>query len=82
MPAGGRREGAGRPKKMDEEKLHRQMDDVKKMSEVWKKLAERVDKGDVQAIKLWASYRVGQPSTKLEVTGKNGTPFVAKINIV
>lgn len=65
---GGKRQGAGRKPKADELKLIELMDATKAPEEVWKKLAERIEEGDTQAIKLWTAYRYGQPKQSVDHT--------------
>lgn len=58
---GGNRENAGRKSKADELQMIENMDATKATIEVWMKLAEKVEGGDVNAIKLWLEYRFGKP---------------------
>lgn len=76
---GGKREGSGRPRKIDEELLHKMMDKALAPQEVWDTLAAKVQEGDVNAIKLFCSYRFGQPSNKVELSGKDGTDIIVNI---
>lgn len=65
---GGAREGAGRKSKIDEITLIESMDAVLVPREAWEKLASRVKDGDVNAIKVWLSYRFGMPKQTIEQT--------------
>lgn len=65
---GGKREGAGRPPKIQEIKLIEQMDAVCVPSEIWEALLFKIKQGDTQAIKLWLSYRLGLPKQQIDVT--------------
>lgn len=65
---GGAREGAGRKPKIDEITLIESMDAVLVPQEAWEKLASRVKDGDVNAIKIWLSYRFGMPKQTIEQT--------------
>jgi len=65
---GGAREGAGRKPKIDEITLIESMDAVLVPKEAWQKLADRVKDGDVNAIKIWLSYRFGMPKQTIEQT--------------
>ena len=76
---GGARPGAGRKPRIDEDILHEMMDRALAPQEVWDKLAEKVQEGDVNAIKLFCSYRFGQPSNKVELSGKDGTDIIVNI---
>ena len=65
---GGARDGAGRKSKIDEITLIESMDAVLVPREAWEKLASRVNDGDVNAIKVWLSYRFGMPKQTIEQT--------------
>lgn len=65
---GGARPGAGRPSKIQEVKLIEQMDAVCVPSEIWEALLFKIKQGDVQAMKLWLSYRLGLPKQQIDVT--------------
>jgi hypothetical protein len=66
----------GRPPKADEVKIAESMDAVAIPQKLWVHVWERVEAGDVQAQKLWAAYRFGNPRQTLDVTtnGDNITP--------
>ncbi len=59
---------AGRKPKADEIKIIENMDAVKVPRDVWQSLANKVDEGDVSAIRLWLSYRFGQPKQSIDHT--------------
>lgn len=63
---GGKRTGAGRKPKVEEEKLKEMMDGIATPSKVWDKLLSKVEDGDTNAIKLWLAYRYGQPKQTIE----------------
>jgi len=65
---GGARPGAGRKPKADEERLIERMEFVLSSDDVLDKLRVRVLEGDLQAIKLWMSYRFGMPSQSVDLT--------------
>lgn len=67
----GGNKNAGRKPKADEIKLIEQMDAVLVPESVWMSLGEKVEAGDVQAIKTWLSYRFGMPKQIIEQTNKN-----------
>lgn len=75
---GGKREGAGRPPKIQEIKLIEQMDAVCVPSEIWEALLFKIKQGDTQAIKLWLSYRLGLPKQQIDVTS-NGQSIAPPI---
>lgn len=62
----------GRKPKADEIKIIERMDAALAPSEVWEALANRVGKGDVQAIKLWLAYRFGQPKQDVNLNTNEG----------
>lgn len=66
---GGKREGAGRKSKADELALIEKMDAILAPESVWKAVAAKVSEGDMQASKLWLSYRYGQPQAFTELSG-------------
>ena len=74
--AGGAREGAGRPPKIQEIKLIEQMDAIAVPNEIWKALLYKCKEGDTAALKLWLSYRFGMPKQQIDVTsnGENIAP--------
>ena len=70
---GGKRENAGRKPKSDEIQMIENMDATKATIEVWAKLAEKVESGDVNAIKLWLEYRFGKPKQLIGLVTENDT---------
>lgn len=72
MARGGKRPNSGRKPKADEIKVIEQMDAALAPSDAWEALANRVAKGDVQAIKLWLSYRFGQPKQDVNLNTNDG----------
>ena len=44
------------------------MDAAKAPVEAWQKLAEKVEEGNVQAIRTWLAYRYGKPRERVDVT--------------
>jgi hypothetical protein len=68
---GGNREGAGRKPKSDEIQMIENMDATKATIEVWAKLADKVESGDVNAIKLWLEYRFGKPKQLIGLVTEN-----------
>lgn len=63
---------AGRKSKADEIKVIEQMDAALAPSDAWEALANRVTKGDVQAIKVWLAYRFGQPKQDINLNTNDG----------
>ena len=65
---GGPRPNSGRPSKIQEIKLVESMDRIAVPDEIWKALLYKIKEGDVQAMKLWLSYRLGLPKHQIDVT--------------
>jgi hypothetical protein len=70
---GGNRPNSGRKPKSDEIQMIENMDATKATIEVWAKLAEKVESGDVNAIKLWLEYRFGKPKQLIGLVTENDT---------
>jgi len=65
---------AGRKPKADEIKLIEQLDSILTPDALWENVAQLItDKQDIQALKLWISYRYGQPKQALQVEQSNAT---------
>ena len=79
---GGARPNSGRPRKIDEDKLHSMMDAVLAPREVWERLGNKVIEEDVAAIKLWNSYRFGVPQTKVEISADPESAPLFQVSIV
>lgn len=73
---GGKRKGAGRPCKVDEQKLIDKLDKAIDQDEVIKALSKLIIQGDFRALQLYLAYRWGKPQDKIDVTS-NG----ASVNI-
>lgn len=56
---GGKREGAGRKPKADELELIEKLKPLDDLA--FEKLSDLIQKGDIQALKLFMAYRYGQP---------------------
>ena len=76
---GGPRPNSGRPPKIQEIKLIEQMDAVCVPSEIWEALLFKIKQGDVQAMKLWLSYRLGLPKQQVDITS-NGESIAPPIS--
>ena len=68
MAQGGKREGAGRKPKADEEQLTKMMDRILAPEKFWTKVSKMVEAEEGQAIRIWAAYRYGQPKQSMDVT--------------
>lgn len=75
---GGARPNSGRMKKDEVISLIETMDLVKVPESVWKKLGERVEDGDTNAIKTWLQYRYGMPK---QVIDQNNTHTINDFDI-
>jgi hypothetical protein len=75
---GGARSNSGRMKKDELLSLIETMDLVKVPENVWKKLGERVEDGDTNAIKTWLQYRYGMPK---QVIDQNNTHTINDFDI-
>ena len=71
MPRGGKREGAGRKRKADEDAL------IMKLSPMDEKAFEMLEKGvadgNYQFIKMFFEYRFGKPQDKVDLTTNGET---------
>jgi len=65
---GGKRDGAGRPKKADELKLIEKLDNLIDNDEVIKTLGKQILKGDSRAMSLYFGYRYGKPKESVDVS--------------
>ena len=61
---------AGRKPKADEIKMIERMDAILVPDSAWQALADKVKEGDTNAIKVWLSYRYGQPKQSVDHTTK------------
>jgi hypothetical protein len=69
---GGKRDGAGRPKKADEQKLIEKLDNLIDNEEVIKKLGEQILNGDGRAMSLYFGYRYGKPKESVDISSTDG----------
>lgn len=65
---GGARPNTGRLKKEELLSLIDSMDAILVPKKVWESLAEKVLENDVNAIKIWISYRYGMPTQTIDTT--------------
>lgn len=75
---GGARANSGRLKKDEVISLIETMDAISVPESIWEKLAEKVEQGDVNAIKTWLQYRYGMPK---QVIDQNNTHTINDFNI-
>lgn len=61
---GGARPGAGRPKRMDETAIIEKLKPMETLA--FKKLQEKINEGDMNAIKLFYAYYIGMPTQRVE----------------
>lgn len=69
---GGKRDGAGRPKKADEQKLIEKLDNLIDNEEVIRKLGEQILNGDGRAMSLYFGYRYGKPKESVDISSSDG----------
>ncbi len=69
---GGKRDGAGRPKKADEQKLIEKLDNLIDNEEVIRKLGEQILNGDGRAMSLYFGYRYGKPKESVDISSNDG----------
>lgn len=65
---GGARPNTGRLKKEELLSLIDSMDAILVPKKVWESLAEKVLENDVNATKIWLSYRYGMPKQTIDTT--------------
>jgi hypothetical protein len=73
MSWGGKRQGAGRKSKLDEEKLIENLTPYQKVA--YEKLGELIAKGNMKAIELWFKYFHGPPPQIQDITVNQETPL-------
>lgn len=73
---GGKREGAGRKPKADEQKLIERLTPMS--DKAYKALEDAVEDGQNWAVKMWFEYMYGKPKEKLEVTKIKEQPLFPK----
>ena len=78
---GGARENSGRFKKDELFKLLETMDAICIPYDVFLKLYERVESGDLKAIEIWLKYRLGMPKQMIDVQS-GGKPLSNKPNVI
>ena len=76
---GGKREGAGRPKKEYSIKLKELLAEHIDEAVVIEKLGEIIDKGDLRGIELWLKYVHGTPKQQIDATIKHSGDVDFKI---
>ena len=81
---GGPRPGSGRPRKAEEEKIRNIMDSLATPEEAFAKLWELCQQDDLQAIRLWLSYRVGLPKASFDITsaGEKMQSLIQAVEII
>jgi hypothetical protein len=76
---GGKREGAGRKPKTEEQNIIEQMDSIMELSDLFTKLSNNINNGETKAIELWLKYRVGLPKqiidSNVNIQTEFGNPF-------
>ena len=72
---GGKREGAGRKRRADEELLIERLDKIIEPTEVIEKLKELCLKGNTKALTLYLSYRFGKPKESIDINVETMQPI-------
>lgn len=75
---GGARPNSGRLKKDELITLIETMDAISVPETVWIKLSEKIEAGDVNAIKTWLQYRYGMPK---QIIDQHNTHDINTFNI-
>jgi len=78
---GGARENSGRLKKDELFQLLETMDAIGVPKDVFEKLYDKVELGDLKAIELWLKYRLGMPKQMLDVVS-NGKTLNNRPNVI
>ena len=69
---GGKREGAGRKPKAEEQKLIERLDAIIDKDEAITKLGELVSQGNMRAVQLYFNYRYGKPKESVDISSSEG----------
>lgn len=69
---GGKRKGAGRKPKIDEDKLIEKLDNLISKDAVIEKLGDMIMQGDGRAMNLYFTYRYGKPKESVDITSSEG----------
>jgi len=72
---GGKREGAGRKPKQQEQDLIDKLDSIINKEEVIKKLGEKALSGDMRAMGLYMGYRYGKPKETKDIHINEDVPL-------
>ena len=72
---GGKRAGAGRKPKSEEQDLIEKLDKIIQEEEVIKQLKELIADGDLRAIQLYLNYRRGKPKETKDITINEDMPL-------
>ena len=66
MPAGGKREGAGRKSKAEEFKLIEKLDKYIDQQTVFETLGQLIKEGSLKAVEIYLNYYFGKPTEKVD----------------
>lgn len=80
MPRGGKREGSGRKSKAEELELQGKLDPME--GDFLKSLHTQIKKGNAVALKMYAEYRFGKPTDKVDLTSNGQTVGEIKHEII
>lgn len=73
---GGKRQNSGRKSKIEELSLLDTMDAILAPKELWTAIGGKIKEGDMQAAKIWASYRFGMPKQSLDIKAPEGINLI------
>ncbi len=74
---GGKRENSGRPKRNEEADIIAKLKPLEPL--FIKAMTNKLKECDMQAAKLYAAYYYGQPTNKMELSGKDGSDIIVNI---
>ena len=61
---GGKRPNSGRPRRMEENEIISKLSPFEQLA--FDKLREKIESGDINALKIYFAYYLGQPAQKVE----------------
>ena len=80
MKHGGKREGAGRKPKLEEQKLIEKLTPLEPMAH--EALKKNIAKGESWAVKMFFEYMYGKPKESKDITSNGETIAVPKIEFI